>query len=552
MTAQDTIAAAIENNLDLQVDRYGPLAAKWGLQRAQGGGPLRGVTSGNSLVSRAQSGQGVVGTEVSAGLVQNGNGSTSNNGNALVSQIGPVTQNLDPVLQNATAWSHTTTPQPNSVISETTALIDTKYVYNTFVQQGLLSGGYVQVTANASYLKENTPTDVLNPSTATVAQMYFRHNFLNSFGTTVNSRFIHVAEKNVLAANETFQSQLLNLVTSVLNAYWDLVAADEDFKIKQRALEAAEESDAYIKKQIGLGVLARVEQLRADAEVSSRKQALAIATASVSQQENSLKEILTLNTTDDPLIDAAEIVPLDYLRVPEEEDLPPLRVLVRRALAKRPDVALTNLNQEVAEISSLGTANGLLPVLQGIVAITANGLAGTPTPQPPGSGANPYFAGGVGTALGQVARRDFPSDRAAVLFEGKLRNQVAQGDYGVEQLQLQQNKLAARKSLNQVVVDISNQVVAVRQARARYSAALESRTLAEQLLAEEKQKFSLGNSTVASVISVQQDLVTAQSTEVSGLSGYVHARIALDQVLGETLENNHVSTSDALVGRAMQ
>jgi outer membrane protein len=103
--------------------------------------------------------------------------------------------------------------------------------------------------------------------------------------------------------------------------------------------------------------------------------------------------------------------------------------------------------------------------------------------------------------------------------------------------------------LNQVVVDISNQIVGLRQARARYSAALESRKLEETLLAQEKQKFSLGKSTVASVVSVEQDLVTAQSTEVSALSGYVHARIALDQVLGETLENNHVSTSNALHGR---
>lgn len=549
LTAQDAIAVAIENNLSLEVDRYSPLAAEWELRRAQGGGPLRGVTNGNSLVNQAQSGQGVIGSEVSAGLVQNGNGSGNNGGNAIVSQIGPVTQNLDPVLQNATAWSHTTAPQANIVISQTSALVNTRHVYNTFVQQGLLSGGYVQVTANESYLKENTPTDVLNPSVAPIAQIYIRHNFLNSFGTKVNSRFIHVAQKNILAANQTFRSQLINLVTSVLNMYWDLVAANEDFKIKQRALEAAQKSDDNIKKQISLGVLARVEQFRAAAEVSRSQQALAIAFASVRQQENSLKNALTRNTLDDPLIDSADIVPLDHLQIPRTATLLPLRELVRIALAKRPDVALTNLNRETEQISALGTANGILPVLQGIASTTSNGLAGTPTPQPPGGGANTYFSGGIGTALGQVFRRNFPSERVAVLFEGTLGNRVAQGDYGLEQLQLQQNELVARRSMNQIVVDISNEVVALKQARARYSAAIETRTLEEELLAKEKQKFSLGTSTVANVVSVEQDLVTAQSSEVSALSGYVHARIALDQVLGETLEKNHVSTSAALTGR---
>src|ERR1700732_4180584 len=32
LTVQDTIAAAIENNLDLEVDRYGPLNADWNLK----------------------------------------------------------------------------------------------------------------------------------------------------------------------------------------------------------------------------------------------------------------------------------------------------------------------------------------------------------------------------------------------------------------------------------------------------------------------------------------------------------------------------------------
>ena len=41
LTAQDAIAVAIENNLDLEVDRYGPLSAQWQVERAEAGGPLR-------------------------------------------------------------------------------------------------------------------------------------------------------------------------------------------------------------------------------------------------------------------------------------------------------------------------------------------------------------------------------------------------------------------------------------------------------------------------------------------------------------------------------
>src|SRR5579862_872177 len=207
LTVQDAIALAIENNLDLEVDRYGPLSAEWALQRTQGGGPLRGVTNGNSLVNQATSGQGVLGSEISAGLASSGSGGNGGNGGATISQIGPVTQNLDPVLENATEFSHTTTPQPITTVSQTDALVDTKHIVDSFVQEGFLTGGYVQVAANESYLKENAPSDFLNPSVAPVVQIYLRQNLLQGFGTGVNGRFIRVARKNLQGAQATFRSQ---------------------------------------------------------------------------------------------------------------------------------------------------------------------------------------------------------------------------------------------------------------------------------------------------------------------------------------------------------
>src|ERR1051325_7229343 len=68
LTVQDALVLAIENNLDLEMDRYGPLLAEWQLERAEGGGPLRGVPSGSAQVGQVASGQGVSGSQSSAGL----------------------------------------------------------------------------------------------------------------------------------------------------------------------------------------------------------------------------------------------------------------------------------------------------------------------------------------------------------------------------------------------------------------------------------------------------------------------------------------------------
>src|SRR5256885_1500688 len=82
LTVQDAIALAIENNLDLEVDRYGPISAQWQLQRQQAGGPLRGVTGGNTLANQNTSGQGIAGSQAAAGLAGNGNGGGGGGGRA--------------------------------------------------------------------------------------------------------------------------------------------------------------------------------------------------------------------------------------------------------------------------------------------------------------------------------------------------------------------------------------------------------------------------------------------------------------------------------------
>ncbi|HTR35910.1 MAG TPA: TolC family protein [Bryobacteraceae bacterium] len=548
LTVQDAIAVAIENNLDLEVDRYGPLFADWALVRAQGGGPLRGVTSGSTLVNQATSGQGVVGSQVAAGLSQSGGGPNSRGGGAIVSQIGPVTQNLDPVLQNASLFSHTTSPQPNVVQSQTTALIDSRRLVDTFMQQGLLSGGYVQVAANESYLNENAPTDIVNPSVAPVLQVYMQHNFLQGFGTGVNSRFIQVAEKNTTASSETFRSQLLNVVTSVLNLYWDLVTDLDDLAIRRRAVDQAQKFADDTQKQIELGVIPRFESFRAQAGLTNSRQLLAIAQATTAQQENLLKNALSRNGLEDPMLSAAEVVPLDRIQAPAEENLPPLRELVAKAMANRPDVALAKLNDETAAISARGTSNGVLPVLEGVASLSSSGLAGTSSPQF-GITPDPRYIGNLGTAIGQIFHNDFKNQRAAVLFQATLRNHVAQGDYGIDQLQLRQGDLIERKNLNQVVLDISNQMTALRQARSRYAQAVDTRKLQEELFQKEQQLFSFGSASINDVVAAQAVLVASQETEVQTLSAYSHARISLDQVLGQTLQTNHVSVSDALKER---
>jgi outer membrane protein TolC len=544
LSAQDAVALAIENNLGLEVDRYGPLLAQSALERSKAGGPLRGVPSGNSQVSSVNSGVGVNGTIASAGLSSGGgNGSGGGGGNATIQQIGAITPNLDPVLQSTINFSHLTQPQSNQSVSQTTSLVQGIRQYNTTVQEGTLTGGSFTYRNYQQHFQENAPTDLLNPVSAPRMDLIFKQNLLQGFGVALNNRFIRVAQINLTTSRESFRASLLNLVTSVLNLYWDYVAANDELKLRQRAVALTEKFVEDTKYEISIGAIAGVEMPRAEADLAGRRQDLTIAQAALRQRGIVLKE--ALSHTEDPVLEAAQIVPVDRIEVPVEEDLPPLRELVAQALVKRPDVQVSKLNDQTQAINLLGTTNPLLPSLGVTLQTFDRGVAGSP--QASGGTPNPYFVGGYGSALSQIFRRNFANNYASASFSAPFHNRQAQGDYGIDQLQFRQSQLRGQRDNNRIVVDVASGIAALRQTRARFETARNTRQLQEQLLGAER-KRSYGPQTFNYIMTDQRALIAAELSEGNAAASYVRARIALDQVLGETLERNRITLEEGLGG----
>jgi hypothetical protein len=152
LTVQDAIALTLENNLDIEVARYNPILSEWRLERAKAGGALPGVPSSATQASSVASGQGVAGSQAAAGVSAAGGNPNVVSGNATISQVGPVTQNLDPSIQESTIFGHRTAPQPNIVQSITPVLISSTHVYNATLQEGFLTGGSVSVNYTNHYL----------------------------------------------------------------------------------------------------------------------------------------------------------------------------------------------------------------------------------------------------------------------------------------------------------------------------------------------------------------------------------------------------------------
>jgi len=546
LSAGDVVALAIENNIDVEIQRYGPLLARQVLLRAQSGGALRSVGLGVAAGPQSVSLQGVTVNATGTGLSA-GNGVSS--GGGIVTQLGPSIPSFDPVLFAYTNFAHATSVQSNTVLTGTTALVESIRSVQVQYVQNFDFGLSTQWTYSSTRIGLNSQFFNLNPYTSGFLDLQLTQNLLQNFGRAVTDRNIRVQKNNVKVSGLQFEQQVTTTVSAALNLYWDLVSFEAAVNARRRELETARQLLEDNKKQVELGTLAPIEVTRAESQLYASQQDLVIADTNLLQQETVLKNYLSRNGVADAGLTNLHIVPLDRFEIPREEAVRPLEDLITEALEKRPEMQQARLNLDSNRMNLIGIKSSLRPVLQAFAELTNNGLTGDPTLvglMQPGIG---QVAGGYGSLLAQIARRDYPNYSAGISLNIPLRNRAAQADYVTSLLEMRQNELNLRKNTNQIRVDVQNALVGIEQARARYEAATRSRVLQEETLAGDRRRYELGAAVVFQVVQDQRDLATAQSTEAESMANYTHARIALDQALGTILDVNHVSIGEAMEGR---
>ncbi len=547
LSAQDIIALALENNIDIAVQRYGPYLAREVLRRAQGGGALRDI---GQPIAPGPSSVSLEGVNVNAvGLADTGAGVSS--GGGIVVQYGAQPPPLDPVLIAYANFQHITTPFSNIYTVLEPTLLTNLQTYAALYQQSFLTGTFVQLTfANTRY-RYNSPAFDINPSINGDLDLQVNQNLLQGFGIGVNNRNIRVAKNNLKVTDLQLKLQVITTVSAILNLYWDLVSFSEDLRIKQEALNTAQQLYEGNQKQVELGTLPAIEATRAAAEVSAAKESLLITQTNVAQQETVLKNAMSRNGIVSQTLDEVHIIPLDRITVPETEDLKPTPELINSALAQRPEIAKAKINVESSQINLGGSKNYLLPTLQAFFELTNNGLTGQVNPASAGIGlvSPPAYVGGYGSLLKQIFGRDYPNYSAGFSLNIPFRNRVAQADYVADQLSLRQSQLQFQKAVAQIRVDVKNAVIGLQQARARYETAVATRSLAQQTLEAEQNRFRFGESTIATVVQAQRDLANDQSAEVQSMANYTHAKIAFDEAVGQTLDVNNISMEEAAAGR---
>jgi outer membrane protein TolC len=545
LSLQDCIALALENNLDIEIQRYGPELANAALQQTLAGGFARAVSTGVTA--------GPLSASVnSAGTTSASSLSATATAAAGAASSGPALPALDPVLTGGASWAHITAPQSSAFTTGTNFLITRQDMSSVGIQKGFLSGTTVSLGLSNSTINNNSMRADFNPATSAALSLNFTQHLLQGFGYGVNSRQIRIARNNREVSDLTLKLQVITTVTAVMELYWDLVAFNESARVAQGALAASQKLLDDNKRQVDVGTLAAIEVVRAEAQIATGEQDLLAAQTRVLQQETIIKTALSRTGVASPAIAAAHIIPTDHIQVPGVEPIAPIQDLSATAIASRPELVQTRIQLRNQELTMKGSKNALLPTLDVVASVANNALAGqvNPLPAPVGTvhSSTPFFIGGYGTVLTQLFARNFPNYSAGFNLSVPIRNRAAQAQAITDELTYRQQQLGLQRLENQVRVDVQNALVGLMQARAQYQAAVTGVRLQQESLSAEQKKLELGASTTYNVILMQRDLVTAQSSEVTAQAAYIKSRVELERATGQILNDNNISLDEAAKG----
>ncbi len=360
---------------------------------------------------------------------------------------------------------------------------------------------------------------------------------LRGRGKGSNLATIKIARNTLDMSDRQLKVTILQTLSTVVKAYWDLVGAIENMKVRQEALANAENLLKINERRLEIGSAAAIEVLQAKAGVAVRQSELISAQASVENAEDILKQLL--NMRDNELFSATQIVPSNRPNVP---DLRPVDVTMQEenikksinlALEHRPEMDIAGLQIDNANIELRRAGNYMLPQLD------ISGSAGQGGRGPKiGDVVSNYHDvfGSVASIPGGVGDRDNFTYTVGIRASIPIGNKTARATHTRAQLSVRQARQDLQKIKQQLMLNVRLASRSVLTSKILAESNRQTRMLQEANVSAEGKRLRLGVSTSYRVLEVQEDLTLAQTQEVQALVNYEKARVDLDEAQGTLLD----------------
>jgi len=448
---------------------------------------------------------------------------------------------------------------PNATVS------NDAYVWNAGLQQRFTSGANLALFFDNSRDTTNNAFNVLNPQYNNTFGFNFAQPLFRNLRIDPFRREIRVARKQISLSSAQFRLRVIEIITGVVQSYWDLAYAYSDLEVKQETARWALNQLEINKRLAAAGTLAEVQIVEAEAELERREGDVLLAMENVNRAQNVLKQLL--------LPDRKDTLWSESFKPADKADLKPnsiqLEDALQKALASRPELEQIGLQEELNAIDVVYRRDQAKPQIDLLANYLSTGLAGSrldqtnpftaqnqlvfsrlnelsllaglpPITQPVQGSLPPNLIGGYGDALSNLFQQKYRTFQAGVSINLPLRNRTAEANFG-RSLATGRQLQTLRQRMEQLVeADVRNALQAVATAEKRVESARAGRTASQAQLDSEERRFRVGETTNFFVLTRQNQLSEARSREMRALADHNIAVAQLQRAIATTLETFNI------------
>lgn len=384
-------------------------------------------------------------------------------------------------------------------------------------------GGSYDVRWNNSRNTTNNAFSTFNPQLNNSINATFQQPLLRNFKIDGARQQLIVSQKNKEITDTQLQQSITQTTRTVRNAYYDLIYAIGNLEVQRQSLQLSQQSLKDNRARVEIGTMAPLDIVQAEAEVATREESVILAEAAIERQQDVLRALIFNPNSAE--FWTARIEPTDTMTfVPTKVDS---NAAVQAALSQRTDLQNARKSLEITDVNIRFFRNQSLPDVTASVNYNASAIAGTqvtrardpqtglPTGEILTSSSVSYF-NSLGTAFGG----DFPGWSVQFDIAYPIGHSAQEAQLARTRLQQTQQQ----RQLSSLEMAITNQVrEAARNVDTnakRVDATRQSRVLAERRLEAEEKKFQAGMTQSFFVLTAQRDLNVARNNELLALVEY--------------------------------
>ena len=461
----------------------------------------------------------------------------------------------DPTLSFTVGWNDRSSPTTSSLDAGGGVSVSNSnsFQFRTTLNQNVTGGGALRMTFGNLKSTTNSAFSFINPRFNSDFDVSFTQPLWRGFRKTNTKRQIKIFNLDTLISDTQFEQRVASVVQRVLNQYWELVFAVENYETQRKSMELAIIQYTNNTKRVAIGVMAPIEITSSEAEVASREQGLIQSEVQIINAQNALKRLLA----PDPQASIWDITinPMDRPDL-RQIDLT-MQEAIQQSLTKRPELERIRLQVEQNEINrdffkrdgkpsvNLRANFGSVGASGNVAQTVFRDTDGDGIPEPVGSEPafdDPRF-GNFTTAWSQAFQFDFRAWGVFFDVQIPLKNRSNAANLATVAIRDRQLLSTVKDTQQMIMVEVRNAYETIQTREKSLAAAQLARRLSEEQLSGENKRFEAGLSTNFEVLRFQRDLAQNQVSELRAMIDYQLALINLEVAMYTIIGDSDIVTA---------